>query len=48
MDGSYRTSRKNSLDMIELPGVNEVVFISGVASVGNWRGEYSYIRVYRP
>ena len=26
----------------------EKLSISGVASVDNWRGEYSYIRVHRP
>ena len=28
--------------------ITEYVTISGVASVDNWRGEYSYIRVHRP
>ncbi len=37
---------KTGCNSVVLPTL--LIFVSGVACIDNWRGEYSYIRVHRP
>ena len=38
----------NALLQPVVTSLERYLYISGVASVDNWRGEYSYIRVHKP